>query len=96
MPRLNSNAVEREAAYVAKMHELGIAPRFVDSNGATVSWQFEAYGLSVMDEHFSRQKHTSETILCANDRIAIGAIRAANKHGLMTRGAENGARLRIA
>lgn len=96
MPRLNSNAVEREAAYVAKMREMGLAPRLIETNGAQESWQFEAYGLKVMDEHFSRQKHTTDTILCANDRIAIGAIRAANKHGLMTRSAERGTGLRIA
>lgn len=96
MPRLNSNAIEREAAYTKKMHDFGLDPRFVDAEGASESWEFEAYGLSVMDRHFSRQKHISETILCANDRIAIGAIRAANKHGLFARNPERRNDLRIA
>ena len=96
MPRLNSNAVEREAAYVEKMRQLGFEPRFVDVAGSPESWEFEAYGLGVMDQHFSRQKYTNETILCANDRIAIGAIRAANKHGLFARNSDQRQGLRIA
>lgn len=96
MPRLNSNAVEREEAYAAKMRDLEFEPRFIAVGDALASWQFEAFGLSVMDEHFSRQRHTSDTVLCANDRIAIGAIRAANKHGLFTRGAGRDKGLRIA
>jgi LacI family repressor for deo operon, udp, cdd, tsx, nupC, and nupG len=96
MPRLNSNAVEREEAYVEKMRELGFEPRFINSGGVSESWEFEAYGLRVMDQNFSRQKYLSETILCANDRVAIGAIRAANKHGLFARNRERRNGLRIA
>lgn len=96
MPRLNSNAIERERAYIDKMNTLGHEPRLIDAGSAEDSWEFEAYGLGVMDEHFGRQKHVSDTILCANDRIAIGAIRAANKHGLFSPDAKNRARLRIA
>lgn len=96
MPRLNSNAVEREDAYGAKMRDLGFEPRFIEADGVPLSWQFEAFGLSVMDMHFSRQRYTTETILCANDRVAIGAIRAANRHGLLGRGGEWGTGLRIA
>lgn len=96
MPRLNSNAIEREGAYTATMRKLGLKPRFVDARETPESWEFEAYGLGVMDRHFSRQKHISETVLCANDRIAIGAIRAANKHGLFSRDAQLRNGLRIA
>ena len=35
-----------------------------------------------MDVHFRRQNHLSDTIISANDRTAIGVIRAANKYGL--------------
>lgn len=82
MPRLNSNAIERQEAYTAKMHELGFKSKLVDVEGTLESWQFEAFGFGVMDMHFSHQRHANDTILCANDRVAIGAIRAANKHGL--------------
>lgn len=96
MPRLNSNAIERERAYVEKMRQLGFEPRLIDADDAPESWEFEAYGLAVMDRHFSRQRHIAETILCANDRIAIGAIRAANKHGLFARNSDRRNGLRIA
>ena len=96
MPDLNSNAEEREMAYVSKMKELGFEPRFVDNNGIADSWQFEAFGYRAMDDHFSHQHYTEQTILCANDRLAIGAIRAANKHGLFHRKSEPHGGLRIA
>lgn len=96
MPEVNSNASERQDAYTAKMRELGHEPKFIEVEEADASWQFEAYGLGVMDAHFSKQHHTTDTILCANDRVAIGAIRAANKHGLFGRGVEGASGLRIA
>lgn len=96
MPLVNSNAVERRDAYILKMTELGFAPRFVDAAQVDASWKFEAYGLGVMDAHFGRSHHINDTILCANDRIAIGAISAANKHGLFTKGGDGAGSLRIA
>lgn len=96
MPMLNSNAIEREQAYIQRMIELGLEPRFVDRSGAADSWEFEAYGLRLMEQHFSRQQHTTDTILCANDRIAIGAIRAANKYGLFAHQSDRRSGLRIA
>lgn len=95
MPRLNSNAFEREQAYVAAVNRAGGTPVIVAPHETRESWNFEAFGYAVMDHHFSNQCHLSDTLLCANDRIAIGAIRAANRHGLLARGAEQ-SRLRIA
>jgi DNA-binding LacI/PurR family transcriptional regulator len=60
------------------------------------SWQFERFGFEVMDAHFSQGNYKNATILCANDRIAIGAIRAANTHGLISRGGAAPQALRIA
>lgn len=96
MPLVNSNAVERRDAYVLKMSELGYQPRFVDTDQVNASWKFEAYGLAVMDAHFGRSHHINDTILCANDRIAIGAISAANKHRLFGRSGDSAGSLRIA
>ena len=96
MPRLNSNATEREQAYVRTMADLGHEPAFVENGSAPKTWDFEAYGFGMMDNQFSRQRYTTATLLCANDRTAIGAIRAANRHGLFARGHEARGRLRIA
>ena len=96
MPRVNTNAIERENAYVEKMRALGHEPKIIEAVGADDSWEFEAFGHGVMDHHFSRQRYTDATILCANDRVAIGAIRAANKHGLFAPGHDARSALRIA
>ena len=39
------------------------------------------FGYAVMDDCFGHREFTNATIPCANDRMAIGAVRAANKNG---------------
>lgn len=96
MPKLNSNAVERRDAYFAKMRELGHKGDVTPTPDGMDSWQFERYGFEVMDAHFGQGRYVDATILCANDRIAIGAIRAANTHGLFARHDGTKSTLRIA
>ena len=96
MPKLNSNAVERHDAYLDNMQKLGFDGQTVEAPKDVESWDFERFGFSVMDDHFSHGRYADATILCANDRIAIGAIRAANTHGLFARSAEGRRNLRIA
>ena len=96
MPRLNSNSNEREAAYHAAMARLGHAPRTVVGAPARESWAFEAYAHDVMDQQFGRGQLTDATILCANDRLAIGVLRAAGRHGLLRCRPERATGLRIA
>jgi DNA-binding LacI/PurR family transcriptional regulator len=96
MPRVNSNSVEREGAYRQEMDRLGHAAEVIKSDVAGHGWEFEAYAHDVMDQHFGRGNHCDATVLCANDRLAIGAIRAANRHGLLYRDATGPRRLRIA
>lgn len=96
MPVVTSNAFERQEAYTRTMEQLGLRPHLIDLQDPVDAWAFETVGLMTMDAHFSRQQHTTDTILCANDRIAIGAIRAANKHGLFAVNSRHQPSLRIA
>lgn len=95
MPRVNFNAMEREAAYVAQMEKLGFEPEIFGTDLVERNWHFESHGEAVMDREFAHGRLTERSILCVNDRVAIGAIRAAARHGLMPGRATKGG-LRIA
>lgn len=95
MPRVNFNAMERERAYIAKMLELELEPRIIGTELVQETWHFEAHGLAVLDAEFSSGRLTDASILCVNDRVAIGALRAAACHGLEP-GAQRKGGLRIA
>mgnify|MGYP001799892224 CR=1 FL=1 len=95
MPRVNFTAMERERAYIAKMEELGLEPRVIGTELMQDTWHFEAHGLAVRDQAFSKGQLTDASILCVNDRVAIGALRAAASHGLEPGGQRRGG-LRIA
>lgn len=82
MPRVNFNAMARERAYVAKMEELGLEPEIIGTELINDNWHFEAHGLAVLDAEFSKGRLTDRSILCVNDRVAIGALKAAASHGL--------------
>ena len=97
MPKLNSNAVERQDAYFEQVRKNGHDGALIPTPGKLQLWQFERYGFEVMEHHFSNGRYLDATILCANDRIAFGAIRAANTHGLfLSRAGEARGQLRIA
>lgn len=82
MPRVNFNAVERENGYIAKMNELGLVPEVIGAEFVNENWHFEDHGEAVLAAEFARGRFTDRSILCANDRVAIGALRAASRHGL--------------
>lgn len=93
MPAVNENATERRAAYVAAMERQGLTPHVVPvTNG---DWGFEqiAYedGLRLLRQH----AFPTSTVLCANDRIAIGLLAAAYERGLRI-GRGPGSAMRIA
>lgn len=94
MPRVNFNAREREAAYIARMEQLGFVPEVIGTEHTTQDGHFEAHGEAVLDGEFGQGRLTTRSILCANDRLAIGAIRAAARHGLLPgRQVEGGLRI---
>ena len=96
MPAENSNAVERESAYREWMQAFGHRPELVESDVPVGTWDFETYAREAMDAHFARGSHVDATILCANDRLAIGVIRAAQRYGLLGRHEEGAPGLRVA
>ena len=94
MPRVNFNAMERETAYIAQMEKQGFAPEVIGTELVQSGWFFEEHGEAVMDGEFASGRLTDRSILCVNDRVAIGAIRAAARHGLTPgRGAKGGLRI---
>lgn len=96
MPKINANCVERKEAYCVAMAGAGHEPRTIPEGVSDFRWDLEAYGHDVMDAHFARGRYRGATILCANDRLAIGAIRAAHRHGLFQDGGGGRSPLRIA
>ena len=82
MPLVNSNSQERQQAYLASAEELGFEPQIIPVDDTNPVWNFEEFAFDTMDEYFGRGEFVNSTILCANDRLAIGVIRAANRHHL--------------
>lgn len=94
MPRVNFNALEREAAYIAEMERQGLEPEVIGTEAIDQTGHFEEHGEAVLDAAFAQGQLTERSILCVNDRVAIGAIRAAARHGLTPgRGAKTGLRI---
>ena len=94
MPRVNQNAEERRAAYVATMERLGFEPHVV-SLGEYGGWSFEEIGHDMATRMLRGGGFPTRTVLCANDRMAFGVLAAA--YALGTRvGIEAGATLRVA
>jgi len=96
MPRINSNSLEREQAYLNSATELGFSPQIIPVENSNSVWNFEEFAYETMDEYFSRGEFVDSTILCANDRLAIGVIRAANRHHLLSQRKGESSQCRVA
>ncbi len=83
MPRINTNSLEREQAYLQSAEALGFKPVIIPVDDNVAVWNFEEFAYDTMDDYFGRGEFVDSTILCANDRLAIGVIRAANRHHLL-------------
>lgn len=81
MPRVNQNSDERRQAYVAAMTRLGLEPKIVTIEGAR-GWNFEEVGYRSARQYLSEGGFPSRTVLCANDRLAIGLLAAAYEKGI--------------
>lgn len=93
MPMINENAAERRNAYIGAMERQGLTPHVVPV--LQNDWSFEQIGYSEGLRLLSRGLFPSSTVLCANDRIAIGLLAAAYERGLRI-GRGPGSAMRIA
>lgn len=90
---VNPNAIKRRRAYTEAMERLGHTPEIVHVPGD--NWDFESIGYNEGMRLISERALPSSTILCSNDRLAIGVIAAAYETGRRV-GRGHGCALRIA
>ncbi len=93
MPPINRNAQARLAAYEEAMAQVHESPRVL-ALPKCLDWDFERYGHE-QTCHALKAGLPTRTILCANDRIALGALLAAWQANLPV-GRTAHAQLRIA
>ena len=89
----NPNANKRRSAYVSIMNRLGLEPRVVKVDGE--GWAFEEIGRRGTFKVLESGGFPSNTILCSNDRLAIGMLSACYDSGLRI-GRGDGCDLRVA
>lgn len=89
----NPNANKRRQAYIASMERHGHVPLIYKADGE--GWNFEEIGSTEGGRLLSSKAFGTNTILCSNDRLAIGMLSAAYSLGLRV-GHGAGCDLRIA
>jgi len=76
----NPNAIKRRTAYIKSMNRLGHNPHLIQAEGD--GWDFEEIGFREGSRIISEHTLPTDTILCSNDRLAIGLLSAAYQLGL--------------
>jgi len=89
----NPNAIKRRTAYLAAMEKQGHKPHLLQVPGE--GWDFEEIGYREGSKLITERKLPTNTVLCSNDRLAIGFLAAAYEKGLRV-GQGAGFALRIA
>ncbi|MEM1301294.1 MAG: LacI family DNA-binding transcriptional regulator [Pseudomonadota bacterium] len=77
---INPNAYRRRAAYEAAMTDLGRRPEFIRVDGD--GWDFEEIGFREGKRVIEEGLSPTNTLLCSNDRLAIGVLSAAFESGI--------------
>lgn len=90
---VNPNAHARRQEYHDKMNSLGLEPKVVQVEGD--GWGLERIGQLGALKAIEERLLPSDTILCSNDRLAIGFLSACYKKGLRV-GSGEGCSLRVA
>lgn len=89
----NPNANKRRQGYIDAMQHLGHEPIIVQAAGE--GWSFEEIGRREGGRALSAKEFTTNTVLCSNDRLAIGFLSACYEQGLRVGQKENAA-IRVA
>jgi len=89
----NPNARKRRNAYLKAMDALGHTPHLIQVEGD--GWDFEAIGQKEGGRVIAARNLPTNTLLCSNDRLAIGLLSAAFTLGLRV-GNGDGYALRVA
>lgn len=80
MPPVNPNANKRRSAYCQAMERLGLEPTVIRVEGG--NWNFEEIGYQGGVKVIEERKLSTNTVLCSNDRLAIGFLAACYEKGL--------------
>ncbi|NNU81796.1 LacI family DNA-binding transcriptional regulator [Halovulum dunhuangense] len=89
----NPNANKRRHAYLKLMEDAGLEPHVIQVEGE--GWGFEEIGRRGAIELIDSRALPTDTILCSNDRLAIGFLSACYERGLRV-GRGEGCALRVA
>lgn len=89
----NPNANKRRHAYLKIMEDAGLEPHVISVEGQ--GWGFEEIGRQGAHDLFTSGELKTDTILCSNDRLAIGLLAACYERGLRV-GRGEGCALRVA
>lgn len=76
----NPNAVKRRNAYLEAMAHFGHTPQIVQAEGT--GWSFEEIGRQGGLAALEKDVFSSNSVLCSNDRLAIGFMSACFEKGL--------------
>lgn len=89
----NPNANRRRQGYIAAMERFGHEPRIIQVEGE--GWSFEEIGRSGGIRALQSGQFATNTVLCSNDRLAIGFLTACCESGISV-GRDSGSRIRVA
>lgn len=76
----NPNANKRRIAYIANMKRLGLEPHVIKVDGE--GWDFERIGYEGALKAIRESAIPTNTVLCSNDRLAVGLLTACFEAGL--------------
>lgn len=89
----NPNANKRRNAYIAAMESRGMEPQVVSIDGD--GWAFEEIGRQGAHHVLETGQLPTNTVICSNDRLAIGFLAACYERGLRV-GRNDDCALRVA